>query len=101
MPVEQLNLSVRTMNCLRRGGIATVGELIATGEKKLLSLRNFGQKSKQEIDERLEALGLSFTPQIEEGGEGEDSAQREGASEVDMRAENLADTETGESQPME
>ena len=71
MPVEQLDLSVRTMNCLRRGNIATVGEIISKGEKGLLSLRNFGQKSKQEIEERLEALGLSLTPQIEEGTEHE------------------------------
>ena len=64
MPVEQLNLSVRTMNCLRRGGIATVGELISKGEKELLSLRNFGQKSKRELEERLKALGLSLAPQV-------------------------------------
>jgi DNA-directed RNA polymerase subunit alpha len=66
MPVEQLDLSVRTMNCLRRAGIATVGEIISRGEKELLSLRNFGQKSKQEIEDRLNALGLSLTPQIED-----------------------------------
>lgn len=66
MPVEQLYLSVRTMNCLRRANIATVGELINTGEKELLSLRNFGQKSKDEIEERLQAIGLSLTPQAEE-----------------------------------
>ena len=64
MPVEQLDLSVRTMNCLRRGGIATVGDLISKGEKELLALRNFGQKSKREIDERLKALGLSLAPQV-------------------------------------
>jgi len=66
MPVEQLDLSVRTMNCLRRGGISTVGELISKGEKELLALHNFGQKSKQEVDERLESLGLSLTPQVEQ-----------------------------------
>ena len=60
MPVEQLNLSVRTMNCLRRGGIATVGELASKEEKELMGLRNFGQKSKQEIKDRLEELGLSL-----------------------------------------
>ena len=70
MPVEQLDLSVRTMNSLRRGGIATVGELIGKGQE-LLSLRGFGQKSKQEIDERLEALGLSLTPQPKEETEEE------------------------------
>jgi len=70
MPVEQLNLSVRTMNCLRRGGIATVGELISKGERELLSLRNFGQKSKRELEERLKALGLSLASQVkgETGG---------------------------------
>ncbi len=66
IPVDQLNLSVRTMNCLRRGGITTVGELISRGEKGLLSLRNFGHKSKQEIEECLNVLGLSLTPQVEE-----------------------------------
>jgi len=71
MPVEQLNLSVRTMNCLRRGGIATVGELISKGEKELLSLRNFGQKSKRELEERLKALGLSLAPQVGKGVEEE------------------------------
>ncbi len=60
MPVEQLNLSVRTMNCLRRGGIATVGELVSKQEKELMALRNFGQKSNQEIKDRLAALGLSL-----------------------------------------
>jgi len=66
MLVEQLDLSVRAMNCLRRSGINTIGELISTGEKELMSLRNFGQKSRQEIDERLKALGLSLSPVVEE-----------------------------------
>jgi DNA-directed RNA polymerase subunit alpha len=71
MPVEQLNLSVRTMNCLRRGGIATVGELASKNEKDLMSLRNFGQKSKQEIEDRLESLGLSLASDEKEAGEDE------------------------------
>jgi len=60
--VEQLDLSVRTRNCLRRANITTVGELVSKEEKELLSLRNFGQKSMQEIAERLAELGLSFAP---------------------------------------
>ena len=60
MPVEQLNLSVRTLNCLRRGNINTVGEIINKSEKELMSLRNFGIKSKQELEERLKSLGLSL-----------------------------------------
>jgi DNA-directed RNA polymerase subunit alpha len=64
MPVEQLDLSVRTMNCLRRSNINTVGELIGKGPKELLKLRNFGQKSYQEIEGRLETIGLSLTPNM-------------------------------------
>jgi DNA-directed RNA polymerase subunit alpha len=71
MPVEQLDLSVRTLNALRRGGITTVGELITKGEKELLSLRNFGQKSKRELDERLQALGLSLALKVKEEEEHE------------------------------
>ena len=66
MPVEQLDLSVRAMNCLRRSGIATVGELVSTGGKDLLALRNFGQKSKQEVEERLKAMGLTFSIEAED-----------------------------------
>jgi DNA-directed RNA polymerase subunit alpha len=67
MPVEQLDLSVRTMNCLRRSNIATVGELIGKGTKELLKLRNFGQKSFQEIEDRLANIGLTLNPKNEEG----------------------------------
>jgi DNA-directed RNA polymerase subunit alpha len=69
MPVEQLTLSVRTLNCLRRGGIATVGELVSKEEKDLLALRNFGQRSRQEIEERLASLGLSLASQAEDSEE--------------------------------
>jgi DNA-directed RNA polymerase subunit alpha len=66
MPVEQLDLSVRTMNCLRRSNITTVGELIGKGTKELLKLRNFGQKSFQEIEDRLANIGLSLNPKPED-----------------------------------
>jgi DNA-directed RNA polymerase subunit alpha len=72
MSVEDLDLSVRTMNSLRRGGITTVGELVSKGEKELLSLRNFGQKSRQEVEERLQALGLSL---VAGGSSGEGSKE--------------------------
>ncbi len=66
-PVDQLNLSVRTMNCLRRGGIVTVGELTTKTERDLLTLRNFGQKSLNEIKDKLAEMGLSLaTPQVEQ-----------------------------------
>jgi DNA-directed RNA polymerase subunit alpha len=58
------------MNSLRRGGITTVGELISKGPE-LISLRGFGQKSQNEIEERLQGLGLSLTPQDKEEAEDE------------------------------
>lgn len=66
MPVDRLDLSVRTMNCLRRGGIETVGQVISKGDRGLMALRNFGEKSSQEIEERLRDLGLSLAPPPEE-----------------------------------
>ncbi|MFC2044470.1 DNA-directed RNA polymerase subunit alpha [Chloroflexota bacterium] len=63
MPVDQMNLSVRTMNCLRRGAITTVGELISREEKELVSLRNLGKRSLQEIKEHLKIMELSLTGQ--------------------------------------
>ncbi|MBI4181139.1 MAG: DNA-directed RNA polymerase subunit alpha [Chloroflexi bacterium] len=75
LPVEQLNLSVRTLNCLRRGGIATLGELLGKQEKELMELRNFGQKSKREIVEHLEEMGLSLAPEVKDGEEKEESSE--------------------------
>lgn len=66
MPVEQLDLSVRTINCLRRANIATVGELTTKTEKDLLQLRNFGQKSLSEIYDRLQRLGLTLASEAKE-----------------------------------
>ena len=71
MPVVELNLSARTINSLRRAGITTVGELIGKRERELLALRNFGQKSQQEVEERLKALGLSLASQDKEETEDE------------------------------
>ena len=102
IPVEQLDLTVRTMNCLRRAGIATVGEIISRGEKELMKLRNFGQKSKREIEERLNALGLSLTPQVEEETK-EGEVTELAATGMGMETESLGESEaeTGESQPAE
>jgi DNA-directed RNA polymerase subunit alpha len=90
MPVEELDLSVRTMNSLRRGGITTVGELVSKGEKELLSLRNFGQKSRQEVEERLKAMGLSLATDGKSKGEGVPT-EAEPESEVDKDADEESD----------
>ncbi len=76
MSVDQLSFSVRTLNCLRRGVITTLGELISKERKELLALRNLGQKSISEIEERLEAMGLSLASQVE-GEEEEKSIELE------------------------
>jgi DNA-directed RNA polymerase subunit alpha len=65
LPVEQLDLSVRTMNCLRRSGITSVGELVSKKPKELLKLRNFGQKSYEEIVEKLKVIDLALAPDDE------------------------------------
>ena len=84
IPVEDLDLSVRTMNSLRRGGITTVGDLMTKGEKELLSLRNFGQKSRQEVEERLRSLGLTLiTENNREIGEDISDAEEDEENEED------------------
>lgn len=83
MPVEQMDLSVRALNCLRRSGIDTVGELISRDEKELLALRNFGQKSRLEVGERLASLGLSF-PHAD--NETEETEETEAAPEPEKEA---------------
>jgi len=94
MQVDQLDLSVRTMNCLRRSGISTVGELISKKPKELLKLRNFGQKSFHEIEERLKEMGLSLAPQVELKKEKEEAAELTPV-ETESRAEN--EGQSGES----
>ena len=84
MPVEQLNLSVRTMNCLRRGNIQTVGEVVSKGEKGLMTLRNFGVKSLQELDDRLGELGLKL---IQSGEITDESVNNEAEKDSEADAE--------------
>ena len=60
LPVEDLDLSVRSYNCLKREGIHTVGELVARSEEDLLDIRNFGSKSIDEVKETLAGLGLAL-----------------------------------------
>jgi DNA-directed RNA polymerase subunit alpha len=58
MPIEDLNLSMRAYNCLRRSGLMTVGQVLEKSEEELLALRNFGRKSYDELRERLDEMGL-------------------------------------------
>lgn len=58
--IEDLELSVRAYNCLKRKGIDTVEKLLQYSEEELLDIRNFGQKSIQEVKDKVRELGLSF-----------------------------------------
>jgi DNA-directed RNA polymerase subunit alpha len=60
LTIEELNLSVRSYNCLKREGINTVGELVQKSEAELMDIRNFGQKSIEEVKEKLDELGLTL-----------------------------------------
>jgi DNA-directed RNA polymerase subunit alpha len=58
--IEDLNLSVRSYNCLKREGINNVGDLIQKSEAELMDIRNFGQKSIDEVKAKLDELGLTL-----------------------------------------
>ena len=60
IPVETLNLSVRSFNCLKRAGISKVSELLDMTEDEIIKMRNFGKKSLDEIKQVLEERGLSL-----------------------------------------
>jgi hypothetical protein len=57
-PIEDLNLSVRAYNCLKRSGLMTVGQVLEKSEDELLTLRNFGQKSYDELKAKLIERGF-------------------------------------------
>lgn len=58
--IEELDLSVRSYNCLKRAGINTVEELIKRNEEEMMKVRNLGKKSLEEVEQKLEALGLKL-----------------------------------------
>jgi len=60
LPIEELDLSVRSYNCLKRAGINTVEDLTRKTEEDMMKIRNLGKKSLQEVKEKLANLGLSL-----------------------------------------
>lgn len=81
MSINDLDLSVRSYNCLMREGITTVSQLVALSETQLMNIRNFGQKSVDEVRDKLASMGLSLKDAVPgyEGthfyGAGEDSGE--------------------------
>jgi DNA-directed RNA polymerase subunit alpha len=66
--VEELELSVRSYNCLKNANIQTIGELVQKTEAEMLKTKNFGRKSLNEIKEILAQMGLSLGMKIDEHG---------------------------------
>ena len=64
MTIEDLDLSVRSFNCLKRAGIDTVGDLVDKTEDDMMKVRNLGRKSLDEVKKKLQELGLALkTPE--------------------------------------
>ena len=88
LPIEDLGLTVRSYNCLKREGIHTVGELVSRSEADLLDIRNFGAKSIDEVKAKLAAMGLN----LKDSPPGFDPA-----SIVDSYADDYDDLDEGRS----
>lgn len=96
MPIEQLDLSQRTYNCLKRSQITKVGQVMQMSEDELLSLRNFGQKSLEELRERLRQHGLlteDADPSAELGAAAVAVGERDGGDDLvfDMSSDDDED----------
>ena len=60
MTIEELDMSVRSFNCLKRAGIDTVEDLTNRTEEDMIKVRNLGKKSLEEVIQKLDSLGLSL-----------------------------------------
>jgi DNA-directed RNA polymerase subunit alpha len=65
LPISELELSVRSSNCLREAGIKIIADLIKKTEDEMLSFKNFGKKSLTEIKELLMVMGLTLGMQVD------------------------------------
>ena len=65
MSIEDLELSVRSFNCLKRAGISTVEDLANKTEDDMMKVRNLGKKSLDEVTHKLHSLGLDFAKEEE------------------------------------
>lgn len=65
MTIEELDLSVRSFNCLKRAGINTVGDLINKSEDEMMKVRNLGRKSLEEVMAKLDSMGFTLTREDE------------------------------------
>ena len=104
-PIHELELSIRSENCLLRGGIQTVGELLQRSRDDLLKIRNLGKISLKEIEARLHALGYELKPSAPEEGNAEspetdtegtaDTAEPDSESKPETEPESSTEEEQG------
>lgn len=73
IPISELELSVRSSNCLREARIKTLGDLVKRSELEMLKYRNFGKKSLAEINKILVSMGLSLGMKVDEGAKKEEA----------------------------
>ncbi len=96
LSIEDLKLSARTSNCLRRGNINTVGEVLERSDTELLALRNFGERSLKELKEHLTQIGAIQTSGDQEGyPDGADTA-----TEVLTSYSTTGEEDTSEIEPV-
>lgn len=96
IPVERLELSSRTLNCLKRAGINKVGEVLEMSKAELLRIRNFGEKSYSELFGRLRDMDLlppDIDPEIVQAEE-ETTEQDEPGTETSQERETPAEADT-------
>jgi DNA-directed RNA polymerase subunit alpha len=85
-PIEELNLSVRSANCLHSADLRYVGELVQRSEPELLKTKNFGRKSLNEIKETLHSMGLELGLQIDEFPSREELDRLRAEHEVELES---------------
>ena len=83
-PIEKLELSPRTLNCLKRAHMSKVGQVLETPDEELLSIRNFGEKSLEELKAKLQLLGLGGVDLLEAQEQAGDEEEGQGREEPEV-----------------
>ena len=97
--VEEMELSVRSYNCLKNANIQTIGELVQKSEAEMLKTKNFGRKSLNEIKEILAQMGLSLGMKIDEHGNAVPGPTSQSPAAVLAGTYNTSDDELDDEEP--
>jgi DNA-directed RNA polymerase subunit alpha len=97
--IGEIELSVRSTNCLNQAGIQTIGELVVMKEQEMLGFRNFGKKSLSEIRRWLEKLDLHFGMDLSRYGINRDNVREIVQKYLDKKAEEEANTNANNAPP--